>query len=142
MNPILSSLRKTAWLIIAISIIVSIIIWIKLPSLQSMQCRLHDIVPLRGNNIKITHYERGINGDYAIFLEISKEDFEKVRFNSSQFKKWNKLTQEHSFQIGHHTLCGYEGMYSVMDSQEGRTYCLLWDKHKHLLIFSLCSSIF
>lgn len=105
-----------------------------------MESRLHDFIPTQ-EHIRIKHYERAINGDYAVFLEISDEDFEEIRLKSTRFRSWNKLTRERSFQIGYHELGGYDGIYSAIDSREGRTYCLLWDKNRHLLVFTLCSSI-
>ena len=30
----------------------------------------------------------------------------------------------------------------VINGRDGRVYCLLWDKHRHLLVFTLCSSVF
>lgn len=106
-----------------------------------MENRLQEFIPTL-KNTEIRHYERAINGDYAVFLKISDTDFEEIRLASPHFKTWNKLTRERSFQIGHHELSGYDGLFSAIDSRDGRTYCLLWDKHRHLLVFTLCSSVF
>ncbi len=106
-----------------------------------MENRLHDFIPTL-KNTEIRHYDRAINGDYAVFLKISDTDFEEIRLTSPHFKTWNKLTRERSFQIGYHELSGYDGLFSAIDSRDGRTYCLLWDKHSSLLVFTLCSSVF
>ena len=141
MSPILYALKKSAWFIIAASTFTCIAIWLSLPSLQSMENRLHDFIPTL-KNTEIRHYERAINGDYAIFLAISDKDFEEIRLTSTHFKTWNKLTREHNFQIGYHELSDYDGLFSATDSRDGRVYCLLWDKHSSLLVFTLCSSVF
>lgn len=81
---------------------------------------------------------------FAVFTKATRADFADLRIRTRQFKVWTTVSTNTTIEIATKQLVAprdFAGVYSVGESQNGRTKIAIWNEQKGELILVLATGL-
>jgi len=96
------------------------------------------------SSLQITKTLRGGGSSFALFAQISKNDFALFKRTSNEFMSWYPVLDGMSFEIGKITLHApseISGVYSVGAAKNGLVRVVVWNEKSETLVVMLTTGI-